>query len=297
MNSSIYLYSAIILAFGSLSVFLFYIFKLLANAKVSKFRPNMDPLPPLLKKVWNGVMFFDFYFGAYLSEATLLKRKQMLNSAGLEYFMTPNETFAVQFFSLAVSLFFGILVSFGAFGISYKVLYIVAVLGSIGWFYPLMWIKDQKKRRNLEISRYFPSFVDIVTLCCECGLTLNTAIINFCERGPACILRQEIERVVRDMKTGAGRAEALEKFARRTGNLDIKRFVGIVLQCDKLGVPLGPTLRKFSEQKRTERFQRAEKLAMEAPMKMIAPLIMFIFPITFIIIAFPIVLTIMTNFR
>ncbi|WP_082797876.1 type II secretion system F family protein [Collimonas arenae] len=154
-----------------------------------------------------------------------------------------------------------------------------------------------KKRRNSEISRYFPAFVDIVTLCCECGLTLNTAILNFCERGPVCVLRYEIERVVRDMKTGAGRADALERFARRTGNMDITRFVGIVLQCDKLGVPLGPTLRKFAEQKRTERFQRAEKLAMEAPMKMIAPLIMFIFPITFIIIAFPIVTTILMNFK
>jgi tight adherence protein C len=278
-------------------VLLFYLFRLLVNAKINKFRPNMDPLPPLLKRVWSGVMFFDFYFGPYLSEATLARRKQMLNAAGLEYFMAANETFALQFFSLAIALACAIMVSLAAFGIDVKALFIVLLLGLIGWFYPLMWIRDQKKRRNIEISRYFPSFVDIVTLCCECGLTLNTAIVNFCERGPNCVLRHEIERVVRDMKTGAGRADALEKFARRTGNIDIKRFVGIVLQCDKLGVPLGPTLRKFSEQKRTERFQRAEKLAMEAPMKMIAPLIMFIFPITFIIIAFPIVLTILVNFR
>ncbi|MDB5768924.1 MAG: tadC2 [Collimonas fungivorans] len=297
MSSSIYLYGAIILAFGSLSVFMFYLFRLVANVKVTKFRPNMDPLPPLLKKVWNGVMFFDFYFGATVSEARLLKRKQMLNTAGLEYFMTPGETYALQFFSLAIALFFAVLVGLAAFGIDYIVLIIMLVLGLIGWFYPLMWIRDQKKKRNIEISRYFPSFVDIVTLCCECGLTLNTAIVNFCERGPECVLRHEIERVVRDMKTGAGRADALGKFARRTGNIDISRFVGIVLQCDKLGVPLGPTLRKFAEQKRTERFQRAEKLAMEAPMKMIAPLIMFIFPITFIIIAFPIVTTILMNFK
>ncbi|MBC7489502.1 MAG: type II secretion system F family protein [Glaciimonas sp.] len=257
----------------------------------------MDPLPPLLKKVWRGVLFFDFYFGTYLSEARLLKRKQKLNVAGLEYFMTTPRNLRCAIFSLAIALFLGVLVSFLAFGISYKVLYVFSVLGLIGWLYRLPWIKGQQKRRNLEISRYFPSFVNIVTLCCECGLTLNTAIMNFCERGSPCILRQEIERVVRDMKTGAGRVEALEKFAQRTRNLDIKRFVGIVLECEKLGVRLGPTLRKFSEQKRTEHFQCTEKLAMEAPMKMIAPLILCMFPITFIIIAFPIVITILINFK
>jgi len=297
MSSSIYLFGAVVLAFGSLSVFLFYLFRLVANAKFVRFRPNMDPLPSGLKRIWNGVLFFDFYLGATVSEVRLLTRRRMLNSAGLEYFMTPAETYGLQFFSLALAIGLALLVGLAAFGLDFMVLYLVIGLGLAGWFYPLMWIRDHKKKRNIEISRYFPSFVDIVTLCCECGLTLNTAIVNFCERGPACILRNEIERVVRDMKTGVGRAEALEKFARRSGNTDIKRFVAIVLQCDKLGVPLGPTLRRFSIQKRTERFQRAEKLAMEAPMKMIAPLIMFIFPITFVIIAFPIVTTILLNFK
>ncbi len=74
-------------------------------------------------------------------------------------------------------------------------------------------------------------------------------------------------------------------------------FVSILVQCEKLGVPLGDAMRRFAEQKRTERFQRAEKLAMEAPMKMIGPLVIFIFPITFIIIAFPIVISAMDNFK
>jgi tight adherence protein C len=297
MNSSTYLYSSILLGFIALTFGLNIFFKLVSNTKVSRHRPNMDPLPPMLNKLWNMFMFFDFHFGKYISPRSLARRKQMLDTAGLEFFLTPRETYALQFFALASFLFFGLIFGLTVFGIDIWMFTVIAVLSPVAWFYPVLWVRDQKKRRNLEISRYFPSFVDIVTLCCECGLTLNTAIINFCERGPACILRVEVERVVRDMKTGAGRAEALEKFARRTGNTDIKRFVSIVLQCDKLGVPLGPTLRKFSEQKRTERFQRAEKLAMEAPMKMIGPLVMFIFPITFIIIAFPIALTIMRNFN
>ena len=81
------------------------------------------------------------------------------------------------------------------------------------------------------------------------------------------------------------------------GSPDLTMFVSIVAQCEKLGVPLGDAMRRFSEQKRVERFQRAEKLAMEAPMKIIGPLIIFIFPITFIIIGFPIAISMMENFR
>jgi tight adherence protein C len=80
-------------------------------------------------------------------------------------------------------------------------------------------------------------------------------------------------------------------------NPDFSMFVSLVAQSEKLGTPLGEALRRFSEQKRTERFQRAEKLAMEAPMKIIGPLVVFIFPITFIIIAFPIVISMLENFK
>lgn len=292
MTSNIYLVLSVVLAFLSITGILLYIRKLFSVTKINRVRPNMDPLPPMLRRIWPMIAFCEFHFSPYIKERSLEKRKQLLDSSGLEFFLLPRETFALQYLGAGFGLVLGLYLGAVALGLSMNLFYVTCLLTALGWNYPLMWLKDQQKKRNAEVSRYFPSFVDIVTLCCECGLTINTAIVNFCERGPDCVLRIEVERVVRDMKTGASRSEALEKFAKRTGNPDITRFVAIVLQCDKLGVPLGPTLKKFSEQKRAERFQRAEKLAMEAPMKMLGPLVIFIFPITFIIIAFPIVLSV-----
>jgi tight adherence protein C len=77
--------------------------------------------------------------------------------------------------------------------------------------------------------------------------------------------------------------------------LEITSFVGTVIQAEKMGARLGTALRTQAEQRRVERFQRAEKLAMEAPVKLIGPLMMFIFPVTFIVIGFPIAMKFMLS--
>jgi tight adherence protein C len=99
--------------------------------------------------------------------------------------------------------------------------------------------------------------------------------------------------VVRDLRAGVPRADALRRMETRLDMTEITSFVGAVIQAEKMGARLGPVLRGQAEQRRTERFQRAEKLAMEAPVKLILPLIMFIFPVTFIVLAFPIVMKFM----
>jgi len=76
---------------------------------------------------------------------------------------------------------------------------------------------------------------------------------------------------------------------------EVSSFVGTVIQAEKMGASLGPALRSQAEQRRIERFQRAEKQAMEAPVKLIGPLMMFIFPCTFIVIGFPIVMKFMKS--
>lgn len=263
----------------------------------SSIRLNMDELPPLLSRMWWLVGFFEFYICRHFSASVLKKRAVLLNAAGLEYFLKPTETYSLQCIGLTFAFCFAASVCFLA-GFSLLIIFFVCFFLSIlGWAYPLLWINDQNKKRKLEILRAMPSFMDILTLCCECGLSLNSAITNYCEKGPKGPLRSEMERALRDMKGGATRKDALLKLSVRMANADLSMFVSIVIQCEKLGVSLGEALRRFSEQKRAERFQRAEKLAMEAPMKIIGPLVIFIFPITFIVIAFPIVISAMENLK
>src|SRR5699024_6199616 len=90
------------------------------------------------------------------------------------------------------------------------------------------------------------------------------------------------------IRAGVTRSEALHQWAQRTSLPAVSQLVSTLGQADQLGMSLGPLLRAQSEQRRTERFQRAEKLALEAPVKMLFPLVCCIFPCTFLIIAFPI---------
>ena len=260
-------------------------------------RLNMDEVPSSLSRFWWLVSFFQYYVVRYVPSTLLAGRQKLLNAAGLEFFLTMQETYALQCLSAVIFFLFSAFICVTASITFFLAMTLVCCMAIIGWLYPLFWLIEQKKKRVLILLKSMPAFLDILTLCCECGLNLNAGLINYCEKGPKGPLRSEMERALRDMKSGATRVEALTKLAVRMSNSDLTMFVSIVAQCEKLGVPLGDAMRRFSEQKRTERFQRAEKLAMEAPMKIIGPLVIFIFPITFIIIGFPIAISLMENLR
>ena len=99
-------------------------------------------------------------------------------------------------------------------------------------------------------------------------------------------LRSELSRVLRDIRAGKSRADSLRDLAERTGSLPIKNIVSGLIQAERTGSSLGPLLRAQADQLRSERFQRAEKQAMEAPVKLLGPLMMFIFPTTFLVLIF-----------
>lgn len=295
MTSSLYLIVSLV-ALGLFLIAILGITFILAAKVPPTIRLNMDEIPTALSRFWWLVSFFQYYLVRYLPGALFTRRRKLLTSAGLEFFLTPEETFALQFLSaiafLLLTGFIGVSsgLPIGLIGM------LCLITCGLGWIYPIMWLREQKKKKSNEILRNIPSFLDILTLCCECGLSLNAGLINYCEKGPKGALRKDIERAMRDVKGGASRIEALTKVGYRMANPDFSMFVSLVAQSEKLGTPLGEALRRFAEQKRTERFQRAEKLAMEAPMKIIGPLVIFIFPITFIIIAFPIASSMMENF-
>ena len=136
--------------------------------------------------------------------------------------------------------------------------------------------------------RALPVYLDFITMAVEAGLNLNGALNQAMDKGPPGPLRNEFYMVVRDLRAGVPRADALRRMEKRLDMEEITSFVGTVIQAEKMGARLGTALRVQALQRRTERFQRAEKLAMEAPVKLILPLIVFIFPVTFIVLAFPI---------
>jgi tight adherence protein C len=153
---------------------------------------------------------------------------------------------------------------------------------------PHAWLKGARRRRAIRMSKELPFLMDMTTLCVESGLNLQGALQQAARNGPDGPLRDELLRALGDMRAGVPRVQALRAWAVRVELPAVRALTASMAQADALGMSLGPILRAQSEQRRTERFQAAERLAMQAPVKMLFPLIACIFPCTFIVLAFPI---------
>jgi len=251
----------------------------------SEDREYMDPLPPLLRLVWPLVRFLEYHVCAFIPTSALERTHERLQRTGVGYLMTAEQFFAIRI--LSVVALFAIAIYANAMLARDST---ETVLGAVvlGFFLPRIWLSDVQQRRIKAIQRTLPVYLDFVTMAVEAGLNMTGAINQAMEKGPSGPLRHEFFLVVRDLRPGLSRSEALRRMDARLGMSEITSFVGTVIQAEKMGARLGSALRAQSEQRRTERFQRAEKLAMEAPVKLIGPLMMFIFPVTFIVLGFPI---------
>ncbi len=126
------------------------------------------------------------------------------------------------------------------------------------------------QRRQQQMLRELPFLLDMTTLCVEAGLNLQGALQRAARYGPPGPLRHELQHTLADIRAGTPRIDAALK------------------QADQIGSSLGPLLRSQSDQRRSEQFLRAEELALKAPVKMLFPMVMCIFPCTFLIIGFPV---------
>jgi tight adherence protein C len=160
------------------------------------------------------------------------------------------------------------------------------------WFYvyPSFWLKKAVAARHRSIQKALPFVLDLLTLSVEAGLDFMTALQRNTERRTLDPLGEELLRVIREIQVGKTRREALRDLGRRVDLPDLRSVVGSLVQADELGVSIGAILRIQADQMRQRRFERAEKLANEAPTKMLMPLMLCIFPCVFLILMGPIVL-------
>lgn len=253
----------------------------------SEDREYMDPLPPLLKMVWPLIVFIEYHLTSRFPPDWLEKTHKRLQETGVGYLMSAEQFYAVRVFS-AIATCLGAWVLLSAIEEDSFIALVLFTAG--GYFFPMIWLGDMREQRRKGVLRSLPVYLDFITMAVEAGLNLNGALNQAMDKGPPGPLRNEFYMVVRDLRAGVPRADALRRMEKRLDMEEITSFVGSVIQAEKMGARLGTALRVQAVQRRTERFQRAEKLAMEAPVKLILPLIVFIFPVTFIVLAFPIVM-------
>jgi len=221
----------------------------------------------------------------WVPEGWLARIDRALRKAGHPLELKAAEIVAFMELTALLMLLLGVLF---CFWLDVNVLFAL-VFAVFGAAYPLIWLRDKVKARHHAITRALPYDLDLLTLSVEAGLDFAAALGKVVEKGRKGPLADELSITLKELKLGKTREEALRNLSQRVELTTLTSFVQALIQADKMGTPLGKILRILSTQMRIERTQRAEKLANEAPVKLLFPLICFIFPTVFIMIFAPIV--------
>jgi tight adherence protein C len=233
-------------------------------------------------------------FGNLLPKSMLSGVEKTLIYAGEPMNLQGFLTMAVVSFGSSVLLSFLIVFASGV-GIGPVTLGLGGFIVVIGFYMPFYLIGSRAKSRQHAIIKSLPDAFDLITTCVEAGLGLDAALARVAEKveGP---FADELARALRDISLGKSRRDALKELGDRTGVPDLISFTNAVIQAEAMGSSVGQVLRVQADQLRVKRRQRAEKAAYQAPVKMLFPLVMCIFPTLFIVILGPAIITIMNGF-
>lgn len=158
--------------------------------------------------------------------------------------------------------------------------------GLLGFFFPQLWLGSKISRRQKNVRRAMPDALDLLTICVEAGLGFDAAMAKVSDKWQT-ELSLAFSRVIQEIQLGKLRREALRDMADRIGIPEISSFVAAVIQSESLGVSLAKVLRIQSDQMRIKRRQMAEEEAHKAPIKMLIPMGLLIFPSLLIILLTP----------
>lgn len=168
-------------------------------------------------------------------------------------------------------------------------------LAALGFFYPIVRLNRQIEDRHKEIFRSLPDILDLLTICLEAGMGINEALNKVVEKSRPNGLRDEIDRTLREIQLGNPRLQALRDMAKRVDLKELSSVIVSIVQAEQMGTGLAKTLKIQSEVIRDIRWQKAQEMAQKAPVKMIIPIAIFIFPTIFVVIFGPLVIGFMTG--
>jgi len=164
-----------------------------------------------------------------------------------------------------------------------------------GFMIPNLILTKKRQDRKNAILNTLPDVIDLLTVSVEAGLGFDGALSKVVEKAQG-ETAHEFNKVLQEMKMGKPKRDALKEMSIRVGLTDMTTFIGAVIQADQLGVSIGNVLRIQSEQMRQKRRQRAQEKAMKAPIKMLIPMVLFIFPTIFTVLIGPVIIKMVDMF-
>ena len=220
------------------------------------------------------------------------KVKQQLLSAGLKSSRSMNAYFASRILGPLLGLVCGSL-------IHTNTVFWALSLAAVLYLVPDMWLKMKIKKRRERIRRSLPDALDLLVICVEAGLGLDQAMLRV---GQEMVIshpdiHQEFMQVNFEQLAGKPRLEAWKSAAERTKIPEFSLFVSMLTQADRFGTPIVRALSRFGDEIRQKRRQRAEEMAAKTKIKILFPLVLFIFPCIFIVLLAPAVLNIAKNMQ
>ncbi|KAF0091264.1 MAG: tight adherence protein C [Fusobacteria bacterium] len=206
---------------------------------------------------------------------------------------TPSNILALQFiYSVILMIIIGVL-----FSISGKNgTFFVIIAGLIGFVLPMLQVRTKANNRSTEIQNKLPDILDLLYVSVEAGLGFDMALKKSTEKIKG-ELSNELKWALDDIAKGRDRVEALRAIVKRTGVDDLNSFITAVIQAEQLGSNIANMLRIQSRTMKQKRKQRAEEKSMKLPVKMIFPLLFFMFPAIFIVVLGPAALSAMDSLR
>ena len=170
----------------------------------------------------------------------------------------------------------------------------VVAAAAAGYYLPDLWLKHCLKERQREVFETFPDALDLMTVCVEAGLAMDAALARVAQEigMKSEILAEELQLVTLELRAGSAKDKALRNLALRTGVEDVDALVTLLIQAERFGTSIAASLRVQSDQLRTKRRQRAEETAAKIALKLLFPLIFFIFPSLMVVLMGPAILQI-----
>jgi tight adherence protein C len=171
----------------------------------------------------------------------------------------------------------------------------IVILPLIGFITPDVWLSLKIKQRKAKIVRTLPDVVDLLSLCVDAGLDFIAAARWIVDKSVPNAFTEEMGFVLHEIKVGKSRRDAFKDMASRLKLPDVTAFCRTLIQADRMGIPIAQALGVLADDVRERFFRRTERTAMQAPMKMLLPLIFFILPVVGVIVGGPVLLQFMSG--
>jgi tight adherence protein C len=246
-------------------------------------------LIPMLRKIADLTVKFT-------PEKQLEEARRLIELSGMTGTLEPTSFFALRIVAtvglglLAFMLFFVFTANTPP---TQALLYTVGG-AALGYYFPMLWIRSKIRKRQENIQKALPDALDLLVICVDAGLGFDMAMGKVYEKWDN-ELAIAFGRVLREIQLGKQRREALRDMANRMDVPDVTSFTAAIIQADQLGVSMSNILRVQSDQMRVKRRQRAQEKAHQAPVKMMIPMVLLIFPSIWIVLLGPSAIILMNS--